>query len=146
MGKINWARVILGGLAAGIVYNVIEGISGALTMEEVTAAMEAHTLSMNQTPAMMMIYLGLGFLFGILGVWIYAAIRPRFGPGPNTALIAAFVVWLFYFGSIVGWASIGLYSGKLIVTWTIVGLVESVIAILLGAWIYKEREASAATA
>ena len=29
------------------------------------------------------------FILGILTVWVYAAIRPRFGPGPRTALTAA---------------------------------------------------------
>lgn len=34
---------------------------------------------------------------GIVAVWLYAVIRPRYGPGPKTALLAGFTVWL------VGW-------------------------------------------
>ncbi|MDQ6700121.1 MAG: hypothetical protein M3Z36_08035, partial [Acidobacteriota bacterium] len=34
----------------------------------------------------------IGFGVGIAGVWLYAAIRPRFGPGLKTALIAAVAV------------------------------------------------------
>src|SRR5437667_4515115 len=34
-----------------------------------------------------------GFVLGVLLVWLYAAIRPRFGPGPKTSLIAGLVLW-----------------------------------------------------
>jgi hypothetical protein len=34
-----------------------------------------------------------GFLVGIFAVWLYAAIRPRFGAGRATALCAAEPVW-----------------------------------------------------
>jgi hypothetical protein len=29
-----------------------------------------------------------GFLIGIFAIWLYAAIRPRHGPGPKTAVCA----------------------------------------------------------
>jgi len=140
MGKINWGRVILGGLLAGVVINVIEGIFGMLYMEEMKATLQAHNLSMGEDPGTMMLFLLLGFVFGILGVWIYAAIRPRFGMGSKTALKAAIVVWIFYLGSLAGWASLGLYPRYMIIMWAVVGLVETIIAVMLGAWLYKEEE------
>jgi hypothetical protein len=143
MGKINWSRVLLGGVLAGIVINVIEGVSGILYMEEMQKILQAHNISMGEDPGSMVIYLLLGFVFGILGVWIYAAIRPRFGMGPKTALKAAIVVWIFYLGSIAGWASLGLYPTYILIMWAVVGLIETILAIMLGAWLYKEQEAAA---
>src|ERR1022692_4260888 len=35
-----------------------------------------------------------GFAAGIIAVWLYAAMRPRFGPGPRTAIRAGAAVWL----------------------------------------------------
>ena len=34
-----------------------------------------------------------GFLVGILAIWLYAAIRPRYGAGSKTALYAGAAVW-----------------------------------------------------
>src|SRR5207249_8900333 len=36
-----------------------------------------------------------GFVLGVGCVWLYAAIRPRFGPGVGTAACAGAVVWFF---------------------------------------------------
>jgi hypothetical protein len=33
------------------------------------------------------------FLLGVAAVWLYAAIRPRYGAGPNTAIRAGLVTW-----------------------------------------------------
>jgi hypothetical protein len=139
MDQINWKRVILGGLLAGVVINIFEAVNGMLYMEEMTAALEAHSLTMSESAGAILLYLGLGFLFGIVGVWIYAAIRPRFGPGPKTAFRAVIVVWLFYLGSILGWSSIGLYSTWMLGLWTVVGFVETTVGLMLGAWLYKEE-------
>ncbi len=45
--------------------------------------------------AVMAAHLLWGFVVAIAAIWLYAAIRPRYGPGPATALRAGFVVWLF---------------------------------------------------
>src|SRR5262245_36381973 len=93
MGKINVGRVVLGGLLAGLVFNVFEGLVTPLLLGDLmTQSLAALGKSMPESAAMMAYYVGLGFLWGIFGVWIYAAIRPRFGPGPKTALIAAMVL------------------------------------------------------
>ncbi len=42
----------------------------------------------------MVLYLGLGFMVGIVAVWMYAAVRPRYGAGPSTTLrMAVWLVW-----------------------------------------------------
>lgn len=145
MGKINWSRVITGGLLAGLVVNIVEGVVGSIFMDETTAHLEAHGLSMDFGAGMMALYLLMGFLFGIAAVWFYAAIRPRFNPGPKTAVIAATALWIVgYLFPIIGYASIGLYPAGMMITWIVVGLVEINVATLLGAWIYKEGESAAA--
>jgi hypothetical protein len=146
MGKINWSRVLLGGLLAGLVVNIVEAVSGIMYMDEMKNALEAHGLSMSESAGMMVFWIIYGFIMGILAIWIYASFRPRYGAGPKTAVIAGLAFWLIgYLFPIIGWSSIGLFSTWMLTYWVISGLVEIVIATLLGAWIYKEEDSSAAT-
>ena len=145
MGKINWSRVLLGGLLAGLAINVVESISGMVYMDEMKASLEAHGLTMNESVGMIVFWVVYGFVWGIAAIWLYASVRPRFGAGPKTAVITGVGFWFIgYLLPMVGWSSIGLYPASMLTTWTLLGLVEMVIATLLGAWIYKEEESAAA--
>ena len=85
------------------------------------------------------VFVLLGFLIGIVLVWLYAAVRPRLGPGPKTAGIMGVAVWFFiYPGAIVGFVSMGLLPANLAVLGLVWGLVELVLAALAGGWLYKE--------
>ena len=81
-------------------------------------------------------------LWGIALVWLYAAIRPRFGAGPRTALIAALSAWI-----IVGivWSTlstIGIFAWGMFAIGAVIWLVVSVAAALTGAALYKETPAA----
>ena len=142
MGRINWGRVFLGGLLAGVVINVGEFLFHAVLFKDQVAEMMR---ALGKDPATVMtgsavvIWNILGFLAGIGAVWGYAAIRPRFGPGAKTAMIAGIAVWYFsrFLGAI-GEMNMGMASQKMIMTGLVWGLVEIVIATIAGGWAYKE--------
>ena len=142
MGRINWGRVFLGGLLAGVVINVGEFLFHAVLFKDQVAEMMR---ALGKDPATVMtgsavvIWNILGFLVGIGAVWGYAAIRPRFGPGAKTAMIAGIAVWYFsrFLGAI-GEMNMGMASQKMIMTGLVWGLVEIVIATIVGGWAYKE--------
>src|SRR5688572_22100829 len=104
---INTGKVLVGGLVAGLVMNVsgfvVQGmLLGKRMMDEMAAV--APSMATHQPGAGEMTGRVLtSFAVGILLVWIYAAIRPRFGPGPKTAMIAAAVVWAFGFLFYLDW-------------------------------------------
>ncbi len=103
MSRINVGRVILGGLLAGLVVNVSETI---LNVVVVASSMEAALHERNLPPLGIQPIIGfvvMAFLLGIATVWLYAAIRPRFGAGAGTAVIAGVAVWFFAYLSRV-WA------------------------------------------
>jgi len=142
MGRINWGRVFLGGLLAGVVINVGEFLFHAVLFKDQVAEMMR---ALGKDPATVMtgsaivIWNILGFLAGIGAVWGYAAIRPRFGAGAKTAMIAGIAVWYFsrFLGAI-GEMNMGMASQKMIMTGLVWGLVEIVIATIAGGWAYKE--------
>lgn len=137
MGKINWGRVILGGLLAGLVVNVFEAGSGIFLQQQYEAAMAALGKSMQTSAAVY--YIVYGFIYGIFAIWFYAAIRPRFGPGPKTALCAGVAVWFVgYLLPMIGYAASGLFPVNLVAIGCVVGLVETIVGTLLGARIYTE--------
>lgn len=144
MGKINWGRVILGGLLAGVVINIAEFlINGVILGQDWTAAMKVLGIdleaAMQANPGMMAMFLVWGFIFGVIAVWLYAAIRPRFGPGPRTAACAGVVLWLAaYLGPMMSYSALGLWPMRLALIASALGLVELVLATVVGAWLYKE--------
>ncbi len=139
MGSINVSRWLLGGVLAGALMFVFEGVASLIYIEEMTAAMEAHGLSMEMSPTGFVIPVVVSLLVGLVGVFFYAAARPRFGAGPRTALIVATFLFLGgYLPSLLGYQMMGLFSSGLLVLWGVIGYVEVVLAVLLGGWIYRE--------
>lgn len=148
MGKINLARVVLGGLLAGVVLTVFEFVlNGPILSDQWTAAMESLNRTAPEGAGTMIAYVIWNFLLGIALVWFYAAVRPRFGPGPKTAVFTGlavwFVVWLLGFGgTVIG----GMFPTNLVVITVIWELFEVPIATVAGAWLYQEGGVSAAAA
>jgi hypothetical protein len=140
MGKVNVGRVVLGGLVAGIVADILGFcVDGYWLAPQWAAGMRAlgHAdFSSNQW-----IYFNvLGLITGIVTIWIYAAIRPRYGAGVKTAIFAAIMVWIV--GLLVPnlsfmWVS-HLFPHHLTALTTAAGLVEQVIGAIAGAALYKE--------
>ena len=86
------------------------------------------------------VFVTLGFLLGILCVYTYAAIRPRFGAGPKTALCAGLLVWtLTYLYGGISMMPMELFPSKLLVIGMVWGLVEIPIATVVGARLYSEE-------
>lgn len=139
MGGINMGRVFLGGLVAGAVIWVCEGAASVFYMADMQAAMESHNLSMAMDAKAWVLSIVVSLLVGGVGVWFYAACRPRLGPGPRTAACVAVALWVGgYVVSLLGYDMLGLFPLSMLVTWGLIGLVELVLALIAGAWVYRE--------
>jgi hypothetical protein len=143
MGSINITRVLLGGLLAGLVICFGEYILGWLILggqwTEVLAEAGAGDLGGGQIASFAVVAL----LYGIALIWIYAAIRPRFGPGPKTAVIAGLTMWVVAYLLVSAYVGvIGVYPVGLLIAGTVWGLFELPSAALAGAWFYQESAAA----
>ena len=139
MPSINMKGVVIGGLLAGLIINISESI---LNIPVLGAQFEAAMKALNLPPVgngAVVVFLIGGFVLGLLLVWLYAAIRPRFGGGPKTAIIAAIVFWfLAYFWPSLGTGLLGIMPMKLLLIAVVWGLVEVMVAALVGGAVYKE--------
>lgn len=140
---INASRVALGGFVAGIVMNVsgwlVQGMLLGKRMEDEMVAV-APTLQGKGMDAMSMTGRVLTqFVVGILLVWLYAAMRPRFGAGPKTAMLAAFVIWLCGFLFYLDWLYLGMMSVSLYAMMSIAMIITLAVAAWLGGMLYKEE-------
>ena len=139
MGKINAGRVLLGGLVAGLILNIGE----YLLNDRVLATQMAELFRKCGFPKpgtnFIVIAVVITFVLGIVIVLGYAAIRPRFGPGPKTAIIAGLFAW---FGVVVynNVIVVGLGMEPTNVFALVLGweLVEYLLAAIVGAWLYSE--------
>jgi hypothetical protein len=140
MGKINWRRVLLGGLLWAIVYNALWAVSWfAFLRRDLIAALAALGRPSPETKEWIAAYILLTLVGGVLAVWLYAAIRPRYSPGPKTAAIAGFAYWVIgVLLPAVGWFRV-LHVSKGLFTGLAATLVGALAATEAGAWLYKEE-------
>ena len=138
MNKINWGRVLLGGIVAGLVMNIVEYVFHTYVIGgQETAAMSS--LNAHMMNGAIPVFLALGFVQGIVTIWLYAAARPRYGGSAGTAVIIAIGVWILAYAIPgIGVAFEGLYPMHLTCVALVVGLVEAIVATIAGAALYKE--------
>lgn len=148
--NMNRQKLLIGGLAAGLVLNVIDFLSNAVIFaSRMQADANAFKPGLGDAMASMgggqiAMYVFFDFVVGFLLVWTYAAIRPRFGPGPRTAAYVAMV--FFAFGLILsfGYKEIGVMSPGLWWSYSALWFVNLMVASFVGALLYSEDEAVAA--
>ena len=138
MEKINLKRVVMGGLLAGLIIQTKDIILAVVLAEDWELALSGFELSEPGLGLIIWFFL-IGFILGIVGVAIYAGYRPRCGAGPKTALWAGLTVWFltnFMGGS--GLFFFGLFPMKIFWWQEILSLVVVPLAVIAGAWLYKE--------
>ena len=142
---MNYKRILLGGLVSGLIMNIGEAILHAAVLGNQTAQLYRTLQVPPPTEAANMnilVLVTMTFFLGIIAVWLYAAIRPRFGGGTRVALFVGIVVWILAHL----WSGIYLaagYSGIIPagLAWIPIvwGLFEAPLATLAGAALYKEH-------
>ena len=140
MGRINLGRVILAGLVAGLIINLIGLVGfGFLLGDAYEQAMAPRNVAPPATGQMAAIWV-VGFAAGIVVAWIYAAIRPRFGPGFQTALTAGLVVWVVgrAFPAVV-YTVLGIFPANLALTGLLLGLIQLLLAGWAAGYLYQEE-------
>jgi hypothetical protein len=144
MSGINVGRWIGGGALAGVLMWLVEGLSAMVYQKDMEAALTAHGLSMEIGSGTFLISVAASLIAGLALVFFYAAARPRFGPGPRTAILVAVVLWAGgYLLSMLGYHLLGLFSDRILFLWGATGLIEMILGCLLGAWLYREGSAPA---
>jgi hypothetical protein len=141
MAKINLGRVILGGLVAGIVINICEFlINGVIFAKQWAESLSSLGKAGDPTINQIIAFNIWGFAAGLALVWVYAAIRPRYGAGPKTAVTAGIIVWLLgYVLAAAGPVILNLFKADLAAMALVAQLVEVLIAAVAGAALYKEE-------
>jgi hypothetical protein len=139
MGKINLQKVIVGGLIAGVVLNVIDYVVfNILLKDQMAAAMAA----LNRPPisgGQIGWFVFLDFVAGVFLVWLYAAVRPRFGAGPATATKAGVAAWFVGNLLVTGFMwPMAIWPHSVMVVTTLIGLAEWSLATVIGAKFYTE--------
>lgn len=144
---MNTQKIVVGGLAAGLIMNVVGFLVNGMLLGK---RMEAEMLAVAPTlqgkgmgPGAMTGRVLTQFAVGILLVWLYAAIRPRFGPGMKTATYAALVVWLCGFLFYLDWLYVEMMTAPTYAIVSIVMLVTLLIAAWVGGRLYSEDAATA---
>ena len=139
---INTAKVITGGLAAGVVANIIGYLGFGMwlgpRMEAEAVAVAPAMAGRGMTGAAIATQVVVSFVVGLLLVWLYAAMRPRFGPGMKTATYAAFAVWLCGLLFHIDWLLTGMMTTGTYVMASVVAAVQVIAAAGIGAMLYKE--------
>ena len=139
MPGMNGQRIVIGGVVAGFVIFVIEGLASQLYAGAMETALAEHNLSIAMSAGGFVTAALVSLFVGVALVWFYAAARPRFGPGPKTAALVAVFFWLgATVTSILGYRMVGLYPDSLLLQWIALGLIEAILAAMAGGWLYRE--------
>ena len=136
MLRLNWCRVLGCGLLAGIVWIILGSVVTALLGRDFADLPNNHLA--HPTLGFLLFNVVLDLIEGISIVWLYALLRPFYGLGVKTAVLAAFAWWFILTLGDATWCSFGLFPPRTVIPLMIVTLPALVLATLAGAKFYRE--------
>jgi hypothetical protein len=140
--SINYRRFAVAVLAAGVLLNSVTAIGNSTVFKSGfdlwAAGMTAH-LAPPRPPLQITLWTLMCLIDALIGVWIYIALRPRFGAGSQTALLAGLAVWVVgRFCVALDMLGLGVFPVHMMIEQGLLGLLAILPSTLLGAWIYKD--------
>jgi hypothetical protein len=140
--KANLARMVVGGVFAGVVVSVITAIANTFFLQNDfltwVRSMEGHLHPPSQG-TQVSLWTIMALLDGMVGVWIYAGLRTRYGAGPKTALLSGVLVWIVgRFCVALDMIGLGVFPLHFLIGQSFLGLVAILSGTVVGASVYKE--------
>jgi hypothetical protein len=136
--KINYGRIILGGILAAIVLFAVGFLVHGIILESHYEYFKGISVMSFPKKYGMLVHIVGTLVSGICLAVLYAVARKFGGPGPMTAIKVGFVVGLFTIGGVS--AEYAFYNlGKMIPLMTLVdSIVGCVLATLVAGLVYKD--------
>jgi hypothetical protein len=130
----------MGGIVAGIAIDLLDYLVDGVWLAPRWAAEMALLGRPGFSQIQIVLFNVIGLLTGLVAIWVYVAIRPRFGAGIKTAVYAGLAVWLLttLLPNAAFMHVAHLFSAHLTLYTTLGGLVEVVFGTLAGASVYRE--------
>ena len=145
MSGINYPRVALAAAVAAVTFVVLEiVVEGLVRLLFKVSEAQLWQEAFGTLPAGARFqWINVLVLVGVclLLMWLYAALRARYGAGPRTALIAAGFMWLFVLLLWVNFVNLGVFPLAIVGLSLAFNLVEIPCAAIAGASVYKEKPA-----
>jgi hypothetical protein len=142
VSRINTGRLILGALVAGVVLNAADVLIQVVLMAEESQVMRQR-LNLNpeavEGTSTMVSFIVANFIMGFILLLTYVGFRPRFGPGPMTATLAALVLFFSIAPVLFGFMMMGIFAPNAYVKSTLLYFVTFIAAAFAGASLYKEE-------
>jgi hypothetical protein len=116
-------------------------LHGGILGADAGALFARHGVPDSTSPVPLVVLILMTYVLGLASVWLYAAIRPRFGAGAKTAIVAGLAVWVMahlWSGLYLGMGFQGLITPRLAFVPILWGLMEAPLGTLAGAWVYRE--------
>jgi hypothetical protein len=134
----------MGGLLAAVIIAIAQTLLYGVVLADAMAAARAEK-AVPEASWGGTLYLVTTIVPALLIAWVYAAIRPRFGPGPATALRAGALIWvatwLMYFIWLApsgrGLLFLKPRQTALAMSGDLAGIL---LAALAAGWVYREQE------
>ena len=140
MGKINLGKVLIGGIAGGIVGFILGGVIHMGLFKAASDAMVSSGMCKAATNDVLAMEFVRCALLAILGTYTYALARPRLGASVASAvqvsLLVAVIVALSGWVGMMIWSSMPM-AGDMMNLHLIASVIPFV-ATFVGAWIYKD--------
>jgi hypothetical protein len=141
MNRIRVNRLLIAGLATFLAFIAVEllweGLIGTIllgeALESLTSYPRASQWTVRHQVANLTIAVGNCFMM----IWLYASLRPMFGVGPRTALIASTFVFVFVFAFELNYTNLGFYPIRLALFDALSLIIELPLALVVGARVYE---------
>ncbi len=135
MGRINWRRVFLCGSGAGLVWSLLSLPFLILFASDIIDAVPRPLVTVGRIGSFT-----LNVVAGIWALWLYAAIRPRYGARLRSAAIAGFSWWLIGTIATWQWADLGFIRLRDVVGLMTASLPALIVVTMVGAWSYERKD------
>jgi hypothetical protein len=142
INRIKLARLPLAAGVAAIVHFLTTGLVNGVVLSS-----ELHTWlqgaeGLIHPPGQatsMCLWALMSLLFGVIGVWIYAHVRPSYTARISAALLAAVSLWMVSKLAVaLDLIALGMMPLRIIAGQTIGGLIAILLGVFAGAWVYGD--------
>ena len=133
-----WLRRFIEPFVLTVIDGAMYGAILKAPMAEAWKAVGRPTISDTQRDLEVAMSIFLDFVAGVVLVWIYVAIRTRFGAGPGTAVKAGLASWFLATVLSAAFSVQGVMPLGVMIITSLVLLIEYPLAVVLGAKAYSD--------